>query len=193
MLNEPLAHFLGLDPEAMRSREGVEALAGNRPIAGSEPLAMAYAGHQFGVFVPSLGDGRALWLGEVEARDGLGYELHARARARRASPAAGMGGPRSGRWCGSTSAARRWRRSGYRAPGRWPCFRPARQSGACAASRRAASSSASRARIFASEASSISPTAAMSGRWPFSSSMRWPVWIPISSRRRTAHCASSSA
>jgi uncharacterized protein YdiU (UPF0061 family) len=78
MLNEPLAHFLGLDPEAMRSREGVEALAGNRPIAGSEPLAMAYAGHQFGVFVPSLGDGRALWLGEVEARDGLGYELHAK-------------------------------------------------------------------------------------------------------------------
>jgi uncharacterized protein YdiU (UPF0061 family) len=77
-LNEPLARALGLDPQAMVRPEGVEALAGNRPIAGSEPLAMAYAGHQFGVFVPSLGDGRALLLGEVEAPDGRCFELHAK-------------------------------------------------------------------------------------------------------------------
>ncbi len=77
-LNEELAFTLGLDPEAMRSEAGVEALAGNRPIAGSEPVAMAYAGHQFGAFVPSLGDGRALLLGELRTSDGATAELHAK-------------------------------------------------------------------------------------------------------------------
>ncbi len=69
-LNEPLARELGLDPEALRSPEGVEILAGVRVPEGSEPLAAAYAGHQFGSFVPQLGDGRAVLLGEVVDRHG---------------------------------------------------------------------------------------------------------------------------
>lgn len=64
-LNEPLARALGLDPEALRSREAVEMLAGSRPPNGPTPIAQAYAGHQFGNFVPQLGDGRALLIGEV--------------------------------------------------------------------------------------------------------------------------------
>jgi uncharacterized protein YdiU (UPF0061 family) len=64
-LNLPLARQLGLDPDALSSPEGVAMLAGNRLPPGAEPIAMAYAGHQFGNFVPQLGDGRALLLGEV--------------------------------------------------------------------------------------------------------------------------------
>ena len=73
-LNLPLAEFLGLDPDQLASPEGVEILAGNRIAAGSEPLAEAYAGHQFGHFV-QLGDGRANLLGEVVARDGARYDI----------------------------------------------------------------------------------------------------------------------
>lgn len=74
-LNGGLAGELGLDAEALGSREGVEILAGNRVAAGSEPLAMAYAGHQFGYFVPQLGDGRAILLGEVIAPSGKRYDI----------------------------------------------------------------------------------------------------------------------
>ena len=70
-LNETLAWHLKLDPGALASPEGVEILAGNRVPKGSVPLAMAYAGHQFGAFVPQLGDGRAILLGEVVDRDGV--------------------------------------------------------------------------------------------------------------------------
>ena len=69
-LNEVLARQLGLDPAALATPEGVAALAGNSVPARSEPLAMAYAGHQFGNFVPQLGDGRAILLGEVFSIDG---------------------------------------------------------------------------------------------------------------------------
>src|ERR1019366_4592604 len=70
-LNVELARNLGLDPEELASTEGVEILAGNRVAERAEPLAMAYAGHQFGYFVPQLGDGRANLLGEVTALDGV--------------------------------------------------------------------------------------------------------------------------
>ncbi|MDZ7749102.1 MAG: YdiU family protein [Halofilum sp. (in: g-proteobacteria)] len=70
-INRPLAQHLGLDPDALAADEGVEILAGNRVPDGAEPLAMAYAGHQFGNFVPSLGDGRAVLLGEIVDRDGV--------------------------------------------------------------------------------------------------------------------------
>src|SRR5689334_12046427 len=56
-LNVPLAGQLGLDPAWLASPEGVETLAGNKVPKGAEPLAMAYAGHQFGSWVPQLGDG----------------------------------------------------------------------------------------------------------------------------------------
>ena len=64
-LNEPLARDLGLDPDALASPEGALVLAGNVVPAGAEPIALAYAGHQFGHFVPQLGDGRAILMGEV--------------------------------------------------------------------------------------------------------------------------------
>lgn len=74
-LNVELARNLGLDPDALASVEGVEILAGNRLAEGSEPLAIAYAGHQFGQFVPQLGDGRTNLLGEVIGRDGVRYDI----------------------------------------------------------------------------------------------------------------------
>nr|WP_321984220.1 YdiU family protein [uncultured Lichenicoccus sp.] len=69
-LNEALALELGLDPKRLASEAGVLELAGSRVPDNAEPLAMAYAGHQFGNFVPQLGDGRALLLGEVIDRAG---------------------------------------------------------------------------------------------------------------------------
>jgi uncharacterized protein YdiU (UPF0061 family) len=74
-LNGKLARELGLNPEELASPQGVEVLAGNRVAEGSEPLAEAYAGHQFGHFVPQLGDGRANLLGEVLGRDGKRYDI----------------------------------------------------------------------------------------------------------------------
>jgi len=74
-VNVEVARNLGLDPDALASEQGVEILAGNRVAEGSEPLAEAYAGHQFGHFVPQLGDGRANLLGEVIARDGARYDI----------------------------------------------------------------------------------------------------------------------
>jgi serine/tyrosine/threonine adenylyltransferase len=69
-LNRSLALELGLDPAFLKSPEGVQMLAGNSFPASAQPIAMAYAGHQFGNFVPQLGDGRALLLGEVVDRNG---------------------------------------------------------------------------------------------------------------------------
>jgi uncharacterized protein YdiU (UPF0061 family) len=69
-LNENLARELGLDPQALATQAGAEIFAGNRLPPGADPLAMAYAGHQFGNFVPQLGDGRAILLGEVIDRNG---------------------------------------------------------------------------------------------------------------------------
>lgn len=74
-VNTELARSLGLDPEQLQSSEGVEVLAGNRIADRSEPIAQAYAGHQFGQFVPQLGDGRAILLGEIKALDGLRYDI----------------------------------------------------------------------------------------------------------------------
>ena len=74
-MNEPLARKLGIDPSELATQQGVEILAGNRLAEGSEPLAMAYAGHQFGGFVPQLGDGRAILLGEVIDRDGTRHDI----------------------------------------------------------------------------------------------------------------------
>jgi uncharacterized protein YdiU (UPF0061 family) len=74
-LNVELALHLGLDPDVLGSTRGVEILAGNRVAEGAEPLALAYAGHQFGQFVPQLGDGRTNLLGEVVGRDGVRYDI----------------------------------------------------------------------------------------------------------------------
>ena len=74
-LNRPLALHLGLDPEMLDSPEGAEILSGKRLPDGADPIAMAYAGHQFGHFVPQLGDGRAILLGEVIDKDGVRRDI----------------------------------------------------------------------------------------------------------------------
>jgi len=74
-LNRPLAVQLGLDPDVLESPEGAEILAGKRLPDGADPIAMAYAGHQFGHFVPQLGDGRAILLGEVIDKDGIRRDI----------------------------------------------------------------------------------------------------------------------
>jgi serine/tyrosine/threonine adenylyltransferase len=76
VLNEALAVELGLDVEVLRTREGLAALAGQRVPAGTVTIAQAYAGHQFGGFSPSLGDGRALLLGEIVDSEGRHRDVH---------------------------------------------------------------------------------------------------------------------
>jgi uncharacterized protein YdiU (UPF0061 family) len=70
IFNRPLAEQLGLDPAAIESRAAA-LFSGNAVAEDSIPIAMAYAGHQFGHFVPQLGDGRAILLGEIKDRDGV--------------------------------------------------------------------------------------------------------------------------
>ena len=73
VFNERLARELGLDAEALRD-EGAEIFAGNRVPEGAEPIAQAYAGHQFGHFT-NLGDGRAVLLGEQIAPGGGRFDI----------------------------------------------------------------------------------------------------------------------
>jgi uncharacterized protein YdiU (UPF0061 family) len=76
MLNEELATELGADAEALREPAGVALLVGNAVPDGVCPVAQAYAGHQFGGYVPRLGDGRALLLGELVDGEGRRRDLH---------------------------------------------------------------------------------------------------------------------
>ena len=68
--NELLASELRVDTRGLEPDELAAVFAGNVMPTGAEPIAMAYAGHQFGNFVPQLGDGRAILLGEVLDRNG---------------------------------------------------------------------------------------------------------------------------
>ncbi|SIO23877.1 Uncharacterized conserved protein YdiU, UPF0061 family [Rhodovulum sp. ES.010] len=95
-LNDGLARELGLDPDALASPDGVAVLAGNAVPAGAEPLAQAYAGHQFGGFVPQLGDGRAVLLGEVIDRAGRRRDIQLKGSGR--TPFSRMGDGRA--WLG---------------------------------------------------------------------------------------------
>src|SRR3954451_23046423 len=90
-INDGLARQLGLDPEWLASPQGVAALAGQTIPAGAEPIALAYAGHQFGYFVPQLGDGRAILLGEVVDRDGVRRDIQLKGSARTPFSRAGDG------------------------------------------------------------------------------------------------------
>ena len=74
-LNRPLAEQRGRDADALEAPDGVEVLAGKRVPPGADPIATAYAGHQFGSFTPQLGDGRAILLGEVIGRDGMRRDI----------------------------------------------------------------------------------------------------------------------
>ena len=93
-LNRPLAARLGLDADWLASDDGVAMLAGNSVPEGAAPLAQAYAGHQFGDFVPQLGDGRALLLGEIVAPDGKRFDIQLKGSGR--TPFSRMGDGRAG-------------------------------------------------------------------------------------------------
>jgi len=81
-LNRDLAARLSLDTDWLESAGGVAVLAGNAIPEGAEPIAQAYAGHQFGGFSPQLGDGRAILLGEVIDVDGARHDLQLKGSGR---------------------------------------------------------------------------------------------------------------
>jgi serine/tyrosine/threonine adenylyltransferase len=81
-VNRELALTLGIDPDWLARPGGLAMLSGNRLPDGAEPIAMAYAGHQFGQFVPQLGDGRAILIGEVVGRDGKRRDIQLKGSGR---------------------------------------------------------------------------------------------------------------
>jgi len=92
VFNEPLAKSLGLNPELLRGEEGAAVFAGNRVPEGAEPLAQAYAGHQFGGFT-MLGDGRAILLGEQLTPQGERFDIQFKGSGR--TPFSRMGDGRA--------------------------------------------------------------------------------------------------
>ena len=80
--NLDAAALLELAPTEAANPELAEFLSGNRRLPGAEPVAQAYAGHQFGVWVPQLGDGRAFLLGEVRNPRGETWDLHLKGAGR---------------------------------------------------------------------------------------------------------------
>jgi uncharacterized protein YdiU (UPF0061 family) len=81
-VNDALARTLGLDSHRLSSDEGASIFAGNTLPEDAEPIALAYAGHQFGSFVRQLGDGRAILLGEIIADDGRRVDLQLKGAGR---------------------------------------------------------------------------------------------------------------
>jgi uncharacterized protein YdiU (UPF0061 family) len=81
-VNDALARVLHIDPADLRTAEAVAVLAGNAVPPGAEPIAQAYAGHQFGHWNPQLGDGRAILLGEVVGTDGIRYDIQLKGAGR---------------------------------------------------------------------------------------------------------------
>ena len=81
-VNTELAEQLNIDPAWLTSQEGINTVAGNAVPQGAKPIATAYAGHQFGNWNPQLGDGRAILLGEVIAKDSLRYDIQLKGAGR---------------------------------------------------------------------------------------------------------------
>lgn len=81
-INEPLAALVGLESGELGSPELLAVFAGNHVPAGAQPIALAYAGHQFGGFVPRLGDGRAILLGEAIGKDGVRRDIQLKGSGR---------------------------------------------------------------------------------------------------------------
>jgi uncharacterized protein YdiU (UPF0061 family) len=75
VVNHHLGNQLGLEHDWLNSPKAIQVLSGNSIASGSEPIAQAYAGHQFGNFNPNLGDGRAVLLGELISLEGNRYDL----------------------------------------------------------------------------------------------------------------------
>lgn len=74
-VNPQAAGLIDLDPAELRHPQFAHYFAGAKPLPGAQPVAMLYAGHQFGRFVPQLGDGRAILLGQVRNRRGELWDL----------------------------------------------------------------------------------------------------------------------
>jgi len=89
--NVELARELGISVEGVGDAKLAELFSGNALPPGAEPLAMAYAGHQFGHFVPKLGDGRAIWLGELHTTDGTRFDVQLKGSGRTAYSRGGDG------------------------------------------------------------------------------------------------------
>jgi len=89
--NVELARELGMSVDGVSDTELAEIFSGNAVPSGAEPLAMAYAGHQFGHFVPQLGDGRAIWLGELRNKDGAYVDVQLKGSGRTAWSRGGDG------------------------------------------------------------------------------------------------------
>jgi len=81
-LNRQLCALLGLDADALATQNGADIFAGNTVPDGADPLSMAYAGHQFGGWVPQLGDGRATLLGEIIGTDGIRRDIQLKGSGR---------------------------------------------------------------------------------------------------------------
>ena len=81
-LNAALAHDIGIDAHDLEGADAARWLTGGASPPGAVPIAMAYAGHQFGGFSPQLGDGRALLLGEVVGPDGIRRDIHLKGSGR---------------------------------------------------------------------------------------------------------------
>ena len=93
-LNKTLCDDLGLKPHQLEKQDGVNFLGGKNILSNQKPLAQVYAGHQFGNFVPQLGDGRAILLGELIGKDGIRRDLQLKGSGR--TPFSRMGDGRSG-------------------------------------------------------------------------------------------------
>ncbi len=76
LLNQKLSDKLDLDYSWLKKEDGIQFLSGQNLIKNSEPIALAYAGHQFGSFVPQLGDGRAILLGEIKDKKDNLKDIH---------------------------------------------------------------------------------------------------------------------
>jgi len=81
-LNTSLCTLLGLDPALLSTASGTDIFAGNAVPAGAEPIAQVYAGHQFGGWVPKLGDGRAVLLGEIVGTDSVRRDIQLKGSGR---------------------------------------------------------------------------------------------------------------
>ena len=80
--NESVAELIGLDPQEAAKPEFTEYFSGNKLLPNSDPISAIYAGHQFGTFVPQLGDGRAILLGEAVNETGKRFDIQLKARDR---------------------------------------------------------------------------------------------------------------
>lgn len=81
-VNAELVEFFDLEQASMREAETINLLAGNAAAEKAKPIASVYGGHQFGVWNPGLGDGRAILIGELEGKDGQLYDIQLKGAGR---------------------------------------------------------------------------------------------------------------